>query len=104
MDIFMPGVGGINATKEILSMLQGTTYKPIIIGCSADSSENTVRLCKQAGITDFVKKPVERNVLLRLYHVALMNKQKQRRLARLHEEMKATGFTLHRRPMMNKSV
>ncbi len=59
MDLQMPVMNGIEATKAILALcLAAKCQAPAIVGISADSSEDDRRKFMQAGINEFVPRPV----------------------------------------------
>ncbi|MCB9466602.1 MAG: PAS domain-containing protein [Candidatus Eisenbacteria bacterium] len=55
MDIHMPGIDGIEATRRILA---GTDSPPVVIGVSADVMEENRARCEEAGIVEMVSKPL----------------------------------------------
>ncbi|MCX2574781.1 ATP-binding protein [Pedobacter sandarakinus] len=58
MDMQMPQMDGVTATKEILSLYTETdVMPPIIIGCSANAMQNDKDECLKAGMKDFLAKP-----------------------------------------------
>ncbi len=63
MDIQMPVLGGIDATKWIRAMDEGKAELPIV-GCTADAFPEQLERFKQAGMQDVVTKPINRNRLL----------------------------------------
>lgn len=63
MDIQMPVLGGIDATKWIRAMDENKAKLPIV-GCTADAFPEQLERFKQAGMQDVVTKPVNRNRLL----------------------------------------
>ncbi|WP_345415278.1 PP2C family protein-serine/threonine phosphatase [Halioxenophilus aromaticivorans] len=62
MDIVMPGIDGLDATREIRSHL-GSNHIPIIFVTSADEAEK-LELCFEAGGDDFVSRPINPTLLL----------------------------------------
>jgi signal transduction histidine kinase/CheY-like chemotaxis protein len=56
MDVQMPGLNGIEATKKIRSAQRGV--EPWIIALTANAFEETRDACLQAGMDDFVTKPL----------------------------------------------
>jgi CheY-like chemotaxis protein len=59
MDLLMPEMGGIEATKKISSMDWGTRKKPIIIAISASMSPSDRVICQQAGMDFCLSKPTK---------------------------------------------
>ena len=57
MDIIMPGMDGIEATKRIRKMEKGKDKKAKIIAISANDSERNVKTWFNAGMDDFLTKP-----------------------------------------------
>lgn len=56
MDVHMPKMGGIVATREIRSDGE-RSHQPYIIAVTADGSESNRTACIRAGMNDFVSKP-----------------------------------------------
>ena len=63
MDIQMPVLGGIDATKWIRAMDENKAKLPIV-GCTADAFPEQLERFKQAGMQDVVTKPINRTRLL----------------------------------------
>jgi signal transduction histidine kinase/DNA-binding NarL/FixJ family response regulator len=63
MDIQMPVLGGIDATKWIRAM-EGEKARIPIVGCTADAFPEQLERFKQAGMEDVVTKPINRRQLL----------------------------------------
>ena len=68
MDIEMPEMDGITATRELLDLVNRGVLGsiPVIIGCSAFSSEEDKAAALAAGMTYYLEKPVSRIRLLEL--------------------------------------
>ncbi|MEM6739631.1 MAG: response regulator [Pseudomonadota bacterium] len=64
MDIMMPGLGGVAATKRLRSAGHGRRDVPII-ACSAHVSADDEARYREAGMTVFLPKPIERAALAR---------------------------------------
>jgi signal transduction histidine kinase/DNA-binding response OmpR family regulator len=63
MDIQMPEVDGLEATRRIRDELQG---KPLpIIAMTANAMKSEEEACRAAGMDDFVPKPIDRALLFR---------------------------------------
>jgi signal transduction histidine kinase/ligand-binding sensor domain-containing protein/ActR/RegA family two-component response regulator len=58
MDVQMPGVDGIAATREIRSRLDGSR-QPVICGLSAHVSTDFQSMCLRAGMDRYLSKPLE---------------------------------------------
>lgn len=70
MDIRMPGISGIGATKEIFARVRGRD-KPNIIACTADTMPESIAACETVGMCDHLIKPFRMHDLLeRLEHWA----------------------------------
>lgn len=63
MDIQMPGIDGLEATKLIRESKNGGLRVPII-GLSGDSDKDLIRRANLAGMNDFLLKPVDNTELL----------------------------------------
>jgi PAS domain S-box-containing protein len=61
MDLQMPEMDGITATKEILNNVNGKA--PKIIAMTANIFEEDREKCRQAGMSDFIPKPISLDVL-----------------------------------------
>lgn len=56
MDVYMPDMDGLEATRQIRA--RGDTASLPIIGLSASADPEEVRNCRDAGMTDFLAKPL----------------------------------------------
>jgi len=64
MDLRMPGLNGLDVTRNIRAMeSKDGTYTPII-GVSAHALEEMRETCRQAGMDDFLMKPIEPELVL----------------------------------------
>ena len=63
MDIYMPGMDGITATRQIRS-LPGAVGQTPIIALTADASPDQIRACQAAGTNGYVAKPFNIEALL----------------------------------------
>ncbi len=59
MDVNMPVLNGIEATKLYRFASLGDANPVPIVGLTADASEEARRRCREAGMTEFVTKPVK---------------------------------------------
>jgi CheY-like chemotaxis protein len=59
MDIYMPDMDGYEATKYIKQTKKYANYNTPIIAVSASAFEQDIENAKQAGIDDFLAKPIE---------------------------------------------
>lgn len=58
LDIHMPGMDGCIVAEKIRRM-QDQNAEAVIIACSADTSDENINCCYQAGMDGFICKPVE---------------------------------------------
>lgn len=70
MDIQMPVLGGIDATKWIRAMDADKAKVPIV-GCTADAFPEQLERFREAGMQDVVTKPINRHRLLSAINLAL---------------------------------
>ena len=63
MDIDMPIKNGIEATEEILNLLKKYDISANIVGLSAFDQEDIVKRSMEAGMKDFITKPINHNKL-----------------------------------------
>ncbi|BAE50760.1 PAS-domain containing protein [Paramagnetospirillum magneticum] len=70
MDVHMPGIDGLEATRRIRAM-SGPVAKIPIIAMTADVMDGDAALCLDAGMDDYVAKPVEPTRLLAALHRAI---------------------------------
>jgi two-component system, sensor histidine kinase and response regulator len=57
MDIFMPGMDGIEATRLIRENEKQTSHHAQIIAISANESDESVKKCMEAGMDEYLVKP-----------------------------------------------
>ncbi|MFO0576240.1 MAG: ATP-binding protein [Polyangia bacterium] len=70
MDMQMPGMGGIDATRQIKRLLAGKP-QPYIVAMTASAYEEDRSACLEAGMNDFISKPVDVATLAaQLAHIA----------------------------------
>jgi CheY-like chemotaxis protein len=58
MDVNMPELDGLEATREIRKALPDGFKQPMIIGLSASASPEDLRIGKEAGMDDYITKPI----------------------------------------------
>ncbi|HZJ48510.1 MAG TPA: response regulator [Acidimicrobiia bacterium] len=58
MDVMMPVMDGLEATRRIRAMHNGSGRGPLIIGMSAITDQASRDRCRAAGMDDFLSKPV----------------------------------------------
>jgi signal transduction histidine kinase/CheY-like chemotaxis protein len=64
MDVHMPHVDGLEATRRLRALEQGTAAHVPVIGLTAGAMREEREACLASGMDDFVAKPVRRQVLL----------------------------------------
>lgn len=57
MDIQMPEMDGLDATRAIIALDPGRT-RPTIVGLSANAMAEDVQSAKEAGMDDYLSKPI----------------------------------------------
>jgi CheY-like chemotaxis protein len=62
MDLRMPEMNGLEAARHILTR-EGGTDQPYIIAVTADVTADQCEAAKEAGMQDFISKPIERGEL-----------------------------------------
>ncbi len=70
MDVQMPVLGGIDATKWIRTLTGDASELPII-GCTADAFPEQIERFRNAGMNDVVTKPINRSQLLQKINAVL---------------------------------
>jgi signal transduction histidine kinase/ActR/RegA family two-component response regulator len=63
MDCHMPGMDGYQATKRLRQM-EGATRHTVVIALTADAMQGSRERCLEAGMDDYVAKPLKLNGLL----------------------------------------
>ncbi len=63
MDLRMPGMDGLEATRQIRKLSGAVSAIPII-ALTANSSAEDIENCRSAGMNDFARKPIDREMLL----------------------------------------
>jgi len=64
MDYRMPGMDGLETTRRILSRSDALASKPYLIACTANVAVDDRLQCMEAGMEDFIAKPIILNELL----------------------------------------
>jgi PAS domain S-box-containing protein len=64
MDLQMPGLDGIKATIAVRQREQGAPFRTPIIAVTAHASKDTRQQCIDAGMDDYLAKPIRRRELL----------------------------------------
>lgn len=74
MDLQMPGLDGIEATNRIRSGSCGKlNQSTIIIATTANTDEDNVLKCKEAGFSHFISKPIDRMLLKKFIESSFTN-------------------------------
>lgn len=63
LDVWMPGVGGLAAAKEIKTLTSHWDKPPLLVACSADTSAEIPKESHEKGIRYFLPKPLDRQRL-----------------------------------------
>ena len=64
MDYNMPVMGGIEATKKLIEMMNaGEINKIPIVACTAFGAKEDLINCFEAGMVDYISKPIQRAIL-----------------------------------------
>ena len=66
MDVQMPKMDGITATKLIRSMLDNPIHKVQIIAITANAIPEDIQKCLDAGMNDYVNKPIDIQTIIQL--------------------------------------
>ncbi len=67
MDVQMPVLDGIEASRKILSSVEHAE-EPIIIAVTANAMIEDLRACKKAGMQDFISKPFTSEILTNIFY------------------------------------
>ena len=62
MDLRMPVMDGLSATREIRKLKSSNAQVPII-AMTANTTEEDKRVCLETGMNDFIGKPIDRKLL-----------------------------------------
>jgi signal transduction histidine kinase len=74
MDVQLPEIDGLEATRQIQAREKPEGTKPPIVALTAYASEEDSRRCLQAGMSAYLTKPVQPNELLRVIDDLLREK------------------------------
>jgi CheY-like chemotaxis protein len=75
MDVQMPGMDGLEATKNIRLMEKKglISYRPIIIAMTANAMKGDREICIESGMDDYLSKPLNRDIMMKTIISALMS-------------------------------
>lgn len=76
MDVQMPYMNGIEATRAIRAMDRAYAKKIPIVAMTANAFADDILNCKKAGMNDHVTKPVDVDVLAEMLDKYILNKEK----------------------------
>lgn len=62
LDLLMPGIGGIEVLKRIRGESANKATPVIVVSVVADPATKTV--CRSLGVSDYIVKPIDRQVVL----------------------------------------
>src|SRR5690242_17909565 len=54
----MPEMDGAETSRQMVSLFQTWNFSPLIVGCSADNSQQTQQSFVEAGVSHFLNKPI----------------------------------------------
>ncbi len=92
MDCQMPGMDGDEVTRVIREGLRGEVGQPVVVAVTADVSMNHRERCIQAGMDDFLAKPVRLDTLKSgLRRWSLMANSRRRQQPEVTESMAGNG-------------
>ena len=75
MDLQMPEMDGIEATRQIRSLNGAFVNQPWIIAMTADVMEGVVDSCKEAGMNDYISKPTTLDALANVLSRVLISEE-----------------------------
>ena len=76
MDMRMPEMDGLEATREIRALGGPWAHIPII-ALTANAFADDVKACRDAGMSDFVAKPIRKNLLIEKLVMAIADRPQQ---------------------------
>jgi two-component system response regulator AtoC len=87
-DIKMPGMGGLDFLKAILSMTTSSSPAPVVIMMSAYGTVDTAIECMQLGAYDYISKPFKPDEVIITIRKAEERERLKRENRRLKEELR----------------
>jgi two-component system sensor histidine kinase/response regulator len=75
MDIQMPEMDGIAATREIRNLKLESQNIPIV-AMTAHAMKGDMEMCLEAGMDDYIAKPIKRDIVLSILEKWVFNKSK----------------------------
>ena len=85
MDVMMPVMDGLEATRQIRSLKRPDSGEILILAMTAKSSRDSVRECEQAGMDGYIAKPAEEAELVKILTENLRAKHKNCKRQRQNE-------------------
>ena len=58
MDVQMPGMDGLEAARRIVASMPNADARPLIVGVTANVTDEGRAACREAGMDDFLEKPI----------------------------------------------
>ncbi len=98
MDIEMPMMNGIDATKEIRMLEKGTKKHTLIVALTAHIGKEIQQKCFEAGMDDFLMKPVNFELLFDIIEKIKKNKSVEKQT---EKEKKSAEFNI---AIFNKTI
>ena len=89
MDVQMPELDGLEATKQIRMLKNGMTLP--IIALTAGVSKEERELCFDSGMNDFLSKPIEKLELKRIIEKFIANNKQNKNTINESEQIKVTA-------------
>ncbi len=78
MDVHMPEMDGLEATRRIRASFPAGTRRPWIVALTANAMEGDRQVCEEAGMDDYLSKPIKRELLEAVLSRARDELKKQR--------------------------